>query len=1002
MSFLNFLSRQSRTLLLLLLCLTFGLSLLGNDSNGGNEPSGSVSWVDSVYAALTPQQRVAQLIMIRAYSTGDSSEIKQIASWIEKYNLGGICFFKGGPVRQAAITNYYQSLAKTPILISMDAEWGLGMRLDSTFSFARQMTLGAMSDESLIVSYGVEIARQLRRMGVQVSFSPVADINNNPANPVINVRSFGEDKNAVARKAILYMRGLQKGGVMSVAKHFPGHGDTDTDSHLALPYINHSIETFDTLDLFPFRKLIDSGIDGVMIAHLFVPAIDSSRNLPSSLSPVVINKMLRNEMKFDGLVFTDALDMKGAAEFAPPGMLEVKALQAGNDVLLLPESVDSAISRILMAVDSGWISNDQLEKRCKRVLAAKYKFGITQHENINLNGLLEDLNAPSADELNRRLYSSAITLLVNKGDVLPVERLDTLKIASVTFGYKDETLFQQRLSNYATIDIYCYSKETSLKSAERIIEQLKDYNLLLISVNNTHPSPAKNFGFSRDEIELVDTLLALKPSVLNLFALPYSVNMFRNAAKAKAILVSYQDNATAYDLSAQAIFGAIPFKGHTPVSISSRFPLNAGVKTSANRKLSYGIPEDAGISTASFKAIDSLAMLGITEKAYPGCQVLVAVKGKVIYSKSFGYHDYLNKQAVVNSDIYDLASVTKVASTTLATMKLHDQGKINPAKPLSKYLPQLSSGNKSKITVQEVMTHQAGLLAWIPFYKFTLNQGRMDSTIFRKVYDSVFSVRVANNLFIHKDYPARIIDSIVHSPLLPVKEYKYSDLGFMLLQQAVEHQSGKPLNQFVEEEFYRPLGLSTMGYLPLNRFSLDRIIPTENDTIFRKQLIHGYVHDPAAAMLGGVAGHAGLFGNANDLAVLFQMLLQHGYYGGRRYLDNATVVEFTARQFPSNRRGLGFDKPQPAGQDGPVCAAASPSSFGHTGFTGTFVWADPAKDLIIVFLSNRVNPDAEDNKLARMGIRTKIQQVVYDALEKQVRPKVQQTIQQKSNSRSVK
>ncbi|MBK7174551.1 MAG: serine hydrolase [Bacteroidales bacterium] len=969
-----------------LLFPTKGISQVLSGTSGEGEKCNQ--WVDSVYQHMTDEQRIAQLLMIRVNSTIDSIEIRQVANWIRSYNLGGICFFKGGPVRQAILTNYYQSLAITPLLVSMDAEWGLGMRLDSTMSFARQMTLGAMPDDAVMEQYGVEIAAQLHRMGVHISFSPVADINNNPNNPVINVRSFGEDKNLVARRAISYMKGLQKGGVQSVAKHFPGHGDTDTDSHLALPFIDHTAITIDTLDLFPFKKLIQAGVDGIMVAHLFIPALDTSVNLPSSLSPVIVKDLLRDKLGFKGLIYTDALDMKGAAQFAPPGKLEVRAILAGNDVLLLPEQIDSVIANIKMALDSGIIAPSILADRCKRILEQKYRLGLISPQRVKVDNLVQDLNSPASVYFNSSLYAEALTLLKNEGGLLPLSMPDTLKIASVTIGYRSETLFDKRLSSYGPVDHFNISKDLTKEQAFKILPELEKYNLLIVSVNNTHPSPARQFGFTATTIALVDTLIKKYPSILNLFSLPYSLQAFNNAEMAKAIIISYQDNVYSYDMAAQMIFGGIASKGRSPVTISDEYPLGSGIASTPANRLKFTMPEELGITTASMAAVDSIVMEGIRKKAYPGCQVLVAKEGKIIYSKSFGYHDYSEKQEVVDSDLYDLASITKVASTTLAVMKLHDDGLIDPRKPLSRYLPFIERSNKNKITIKEVMTHQAGLQAWIPFYKQTLVNGGPDTLLYSKTMDDTHPVRVAENLYIQGNYPSKMVDSIVHSPLLAKKVYVYSDLGFILLQKTVERLAGSTLDQFMDSRFYKPMGLPTMGYLPRTHHSLNSIIPTENDTLFRKQLIHGDVHDPAAAMMGGVAGHAGLFGNATDLAAIFQMLLQNGKYGGRTYLDSATIAEFTGKQFANNRRGLGFDKPQPPGEEGPACRDASPRSFGHTGFTGTYVWADPDEQLIIVFLSNRVNPDAEDNKLVKLGIRTRIQQAVYNSIKQSYKSQI--------------
>jgi len=864
------------------------------------------------------------------------------------------------------------------MLISMDAEWGLGMRLDSTIPFARQMTLGALSKEQLITEYGLTIAAQLRRMGVNISFSPVADINSNPANPVINIRSFGEHKDDVARKSILYMKALQKGGIITVAKHFPGHGDTDTDSHHSLPFIDHSLATIDSLDLYPFRKLINAGLDGIMVAHLNIPALDSTKNLPSSLSPIVIDSLLRRKLKFKGLVFTDALDMKGVSGYDSPGMVELRALKAGSDVLLLSVSVDKAVVAIQQAIDSGLYSQDLLAVHCKRVLACKYMAGLNRLPPVNTNNLYRDLHSQNDESLN---------LLQNKKSIIPLKISDTLRIASLMIGYDDIRKFQVRLGDYANVDHYTLPRRADKSIIEQTLNNLQNYNLIIIGINNTIPSPATNFGISAETIALVDTLLKSNSCILNLFTLPYAVNLFKNINQAKALLVAYQDNADAYDAAVQLMFGAVPASGQLPVSINKTFPTHSGLTTKSSGRLRYNPYEEKGIQAEDMVVIDSIVKSGLDNEAYPGCQVLIAKNGNVFYRKAFGATDYLLNRAVKENDLYDLASITKVAATTLAVMKLFDQGIINFDDPLSKTLKYLENSNKKKITIREVMTHQAGLAAWIPFYKKTMLNGYPDTTIYSKDFSEAFPFTVAESMYLRKDYRQIILDSIVSSPLSEKKVYRYSDLGFILMQQFVEQITGKSLDQYMEEQFYKPLGLHTLTFHPRNRFPLSRIIPTENDSVFRHQLIQGDVHDPAAAMLGGVAGHAGLFGTSNDMAVLMQMLLQDGSYGGVQFIKPETVALFTRRQYKDNRRGLGFDKPQliPS-EPGPACEEASANSFGHTGFTGTYIWADPDNELIIVFLSNRVNPDAEPNTLAQLGIRTQIQEALYKALNKNLKP----------------
>lgn len=946
------------------------------------EQQGKVQqWVDSVYSALTPEERIGQLMMIRAKSTGDSIEYRDIANLVRQYNLGGICFFQGGPVRQAMLTNYYQSLAKTPIFISMDAEWGLGMRLDSTISFARAMTLGAISDTSLITECGRQVGLQLKRLGVHIDFAPVVDINSNPANPIINIRSFGEDADNVILKAQCFTRGLNE-SVLTVAKHFPGHGDTDTDSHLALPVIQHSRETLESVDMRPFRVL-QSMVDGIMVGHLYVPALDSTSGMPASLSPVIIDTILRKSMKYEGLIFTDALDMRGVADYAGPGAAEVKALIAGNDVLLLPQSVPQAIEAIMKAMESGLISQHIVEERCKRILSAKFRFGITTRETtrVNTENVFNELNNPDANLLNRKLYESSVTLLKNERDIIPLQYPNILRIACLTIGTETAGAFEERLDSYCTMDHFYCPREPSKEQVAKLLLQLEPYQLVIVGVKNTHPSPSRGFGISSNAADLADTLMSIKPVIIDIFSLPYSIGRFKNISSAKAILISYQDNAVAYDVSAQVIFGALGAKGSIPVTVSGFYPLHSGLSSKSGLRFKYSLPEVAGMSSGKLALVDTIVMEGIRAGAYPGCQVLIAKGGNVVFQKSFGSHDYSGSQKVSNADLYDLASITKVAATTISVMRLFDQGLIDINRPLSKYLPSLARTNKHGIIIKDVLTHQARLKDWIGFYRSTLKDGKPDPKYYSQVESDSFTVQVADSLYLRSDYPDRILDTIIRSALLKTKEYKYSDLGFILLGKAIEHITGQPLDDYVMHNFYLPLCIN-MGYKPLERFSLQQITPTENDTIFRHQLIHGYVHDQAAAMLGGVAGHAGLFGNANDLAVLFQMLLQKGEYAGRTYIDSSTVRLFTSQQFAGNRRGLGFDKPQlDRSADGPACPAASALSYGHTGFTGTYVWADPKSDLILVFLSNRVNPDAENTKLAGMNIRTRIQQTIYNAME---------------------
>jgi CubicO group peptidase (beta-lactamase class C family) len=677
--------------------------------------------------------------------------------------------------------------------------------------------------------------------------------------------------------------------------------------------------------------------------------------------------------------------MGGVVDHSMPGKAEVEALAAGNDILILPLDLPGAVCAITEAIDSCILSPGLIENKCRKVLHLKYRLGLWKPQTIDLKNLVADLNPSQALQMNRQLYNSSVTVLRNTNNLLPLQNLENLSIASVVIGEIARNTFQDRLGFYAPIDNYNLPQtSTSVQQAE-VLAKLKQYNLVIVGVVNTHPSPLKNFGISDQTICFVDSLQARQDMILDLFSVPYALGLFHFSDRIKGILVSFQDNPLIHDVSAQVIMGGMQATGKLPVSAAPYFKVLDGISTPIPTRLSFALPEAVGIHSADMAAIDSIANDGILKKAYPGCQVLVAKNGVVIYHKAFGYHTYDKSIPVRLTDLYDLASITKVAATTLAVMQLHDEKKIEPEKNLSKYLSYLDDTDKSRMKVREVMAHQAGLQPWIPFYKRTIKHGVMDSAIYSHIYSDRFPDKVADRLYIRKGYRDVIFDSIAHSPLLGSLKYKYSDLDFLLMGDAVERITGMPLNVFVNDTYYKPLGLATMGYHPLWHFKTNEIPPTENDTLFRKQQIDGTVHDPAAAMLGGVAGHAGLFSDANDLAVLMQMLLWQGEYGGRRYISKATVAEFTRVQFPlnNNRRGLGFDKPAlEKNQEGPCSSSASPQSFGHSGFTGTFVWADPAEQLVYVFLSNRVYPDAENNKLVKLSIRTNIQDVIYTAIRK--------------------
>jgi beta-N-acetylhexosaminidase len=944
-------------------------------------------WVDSVYKSMTLDEQIGQLIMINVYSHkyDDLQYVHSVTNLIKTYKVSGLCFFQGGPVRQAILTNHWQSVSKIPMFVAIDGEWGLAMRLDSTEEFPKAMTLGAIQDNKLIYSMGEEIAKQCKRIGININFAPVVDVNNNPMNPVIGYRSFGEDPKNVALKGIAYMKGMQENGIIATAKHFPGHGDTDADSHYSLPVIKSSYSRLDTVELLPFKELIKSNVEGVMVGHLFVPALDTANNLPSTVSEKIISGLLKNKLKFKGLVITDALGMQGAIGYTEPGKLEVQSLIAGVDILLMPQDVPNTIKQIKVAIEKGELSKKDIENKCKKILLSKKKNGLNKYKALKIENIYTDLNSGKSKLVNRKLYENAITLLINNNNLLPLKNIDTLKLASVIIGDTSRNVFQARLNSYTKVDLYSISSSPSKEQLNKLLEKLAGYNLTIVSVHKTNNSPKSNYGVTSKVVDLINQIKANNKIILDIFANPYCLKSITNIQNIEALILSYQDKEIPQDVSAQLIFGGISAKGKLPVTASMMFPLNSGIQTNSIFRFKYTIPEDLNIASTDLKGIDTIVFSCIRDSVFPGCQILLAKDNEIFFQRSFGYFTYDRARPVNNDDLYDLASITKIAATTVSVMKLYDEGKIDLDKTLGNYLPYLKGSNKESLSLRRVMAHQAKLKAWIPFYLQTLVNGNLDTCLYRPVYSDEYPNKVAENIFLRKDYADTIFKRIADSPLRNHNTYVYSDLGFYLLMKIIESLSSEPLENYTFENFFKPLGMTTMCYRPLNYFPKERIVPTERDTVFRKQLLQGDVDDPGAAMLGGVSGHAGLFSNANDLAKLLQMFLQNGNYAGRDYIKKSTIKEFTSYQYPDkrNRRGLGFDKPvnsPPSKKQ--TCESTSTLSYGHSGYTGTYFWVEPKENFIYIFLSNRVYPDATNEKITSLDIRSNIHQVVYDAIKK--------------------
>ncbi|QNH61438.1 glycoside hydrolase family 3 N-terminal domain-containing protein [Hymenobacter sediminicola] len=981
--------KEFRIRLLLLLLAATGLlitSAVPYDDAARPRSVAEQNWVDSVFSSLTPDQRLGQLFMVAAYSNKDKKHTQYTEFLVKNYNIGGLMFLQGGPRRQANLTNRYQAAAKVPLLVAMDAEWGLDMRLDSSMHFAKQMTLGAMDDEQYVYQMGREIALKMKTLGVHISFSPVVDINSNPNNPVIGNRSFGENKEQVAKRSVAYIRGLQDHGIVAVVKHFPGHGDTDVDSHVALPVINSDLAHLTNMDLYPFQQSFQAGVMGVMVGHLYMPLFDTVRSVSATISRNLVTGLLKEKMAYKGLVFTDALNMKSVANLYKPGELDALALLAGNDVLLFSEDVPVAIQKIKEDLAAGKLVQEDVDQRVRKILRAKFWAGLNRRQRVDVPNLMTNLNRPQSRTVAQEIYEHATTIVKNNEDLLPFHRLDTLRIATVTVGAGAGSTLGEIMGKYQSGPVYPIANRYAPDSTfARILPRLAPYNVVVVTLHNMNNTPTHNYGLGDGALKFIKELQA-NPRIKTVVVTMGNAYALKYLDSARTLVCGYEDNYFSQLVVPQILFGALPAVGRLPVTVTPELLAGTGLPTPDFRRLRYATPESEGLDSKVLTQIDNIALESVAYAAAPGCQVLVAKNGAVVFDKSYGYCTYDKSQPVNNSTLYDLASVTKVAGTLQTIMYLKDQGKLNLDDKVAAYLPELKQTNKKDMTVREVLLHQAGLKAGIPTWEKTITKTGPKPTFYASTSEAAFPNEVTPKLFSVRTAEDSVWIWVQRSGLLPKVKGKYpveySDLSFIILKRLAEKLLNEPIENFLDKTFYKPLGLGTMTYNPLSKFPQSCIAPTENDTYYRRTQLQGTVHDQTAALVGGVGGHAGLFANANDLAILMQMNLQNGRYGGLRYFQNPVVTEFARSTVAGNRHGLGWDHGDPTKPEGPTSNLSPASTFGHTGFTGTCVWMDPENKILYIFLSNRVYPDAGNNKLRQYNIRTRIHDVIYKSLQK--------------------
>ena len=934
-------------------------------------------WVDSIYNNLTLDEKIGQLFFVQATSKNKNNSEK-ILNDIKNFKIGGLIFSTGHPSIQANLTNKYQNASKTPLMISMDAEWGVGMRLDSVPKFPWNMSLGAIKNDLLIEKIGSEIGYQFKRLGIHMNFAPVIDINTNPKNPIIGNRSYGENKINVSEKGISFTKGIQSNNVLATAKHFPGHGDTSKDSHLTLPTINFDEKRIKKVELYPFKKLIEDGLSAVMIAHLNVPSLEKENMLPSTLSKNIIEKTLIKELNFNGLIITDALEMKGVSEFTKKN-IDLMAFLAGNDILLMSSDISKGIKSIKKSIKKGKISEQRLARSVKKILKAKYKVGLNSYKSIETTNLIDDLNSISVTNLINKSIESIPTLIKNKSNVIPV-KLDTESILNIQFGNSDGVIFNDYLNKFKKIK----SIKASNINTNDLNSLLANHKLIIVSFHMKSDTPWENMNkkFSDNEQDILKLIDEHDNKILASFTNPYTLSLL-NLKSYNSVIVGFQNNYEFQKTIAQQIFGAKEIKGNLPVSINETYKEGTGIILKNLNILSYADPEMVGVDRKKLNKIDSLVNYAIQNEMTPGAQILIAKNSKIIYDKSFGRLRY-NENLKTNSEtIYDLASLTKILVTTPIIINLVDKNIIGLETKLKEIIPRYENSNKSEISIKELLSGHAALQAWIPFYKLTLDKkNRPSSKYYSFSRNSTNSLKVSPDLYLRTDYVDTIRNIIKKSDLLKNK-YKYSDLSYLIIQEFIENHYNQNLDQIIHELMFRKLGIE-LTYNPTLKYSTKNIAPTELDEYFRYKEINGYVHDMAAAMLGGVSTHAGLFGNAINVAKVMQLYIQNGNYGNQQILNPETINLFNNCYYcdEDNRRGVGFDKPQ-LEDDGPTCGCISMNSFGHSGWTGTFAWADPDQEIIYVFLSNRSYPTGESagkSKLVKENIRSKIQEIIYNSI----------------------
>ncbi len=926
------------------------------------------SWAEQTLQELSLREKISQMLIYSMHLDFRNDENKQwqeINQLIETDGIGGIHLWRGNTGLSVTMLNELQSKSKVPILVDMDIERGLEQRFSEGTQIPPSMAIAATGNPQNAFDAGKIVALEGRSVGVHWNLAPVIDVNNNPDNPIINTRAFSDDPNVVADYAIQYIKGLQSGGMLATAKHFPGHGDTQIDSHKSLATIPSNFDRLWSVELAPYKEVIDAGVDAVMVSHLIAPDFQPNSNTPATLSKFWIQDILRGKLGFKGAVVTDAMDMGGITNGFSFDYAFINAINAGCDIIIQKHNYRKAIDVIESAVNEGIIDRSRINESAMQMLILKEKAGLHLAKEVNFKTIQRIVGTVESHRKAENIAQKSITLVKNDSNLIPVNYLNSKQINVIdiygsSFNHTQSTATKTLLKNLTNVNSYVIDETDNIEYLESVVNKINENSIVIFNIFSKPSAWRGTVALNANQTAFVDTLSKKTKNIIMVsYGNPYIIREFPNIT---TYLCAWEKQIDLQEVGARVILGLNDVSGKLPINIPDVAKRGTGISLNKSPKYLQKIPDNNSEKLQTVMPyevgaeIDSLLIMfnnAVADSAFPGGVLLAAKDGKIFIHEAFGYHTYAKQQPTGRGNIFDLASLTKVISTTSAIMKLFDEGKIALDDPIGKYIPEFIDEkleeleNRDLVTIKHLLTHTSGLPPFKLYYKIEGD--------FRTRIDSVYRTKLESK---------------------PGDKMVYSDIGFIILGKIIERVSEKSLDQYLKDEIFIPLGMTDTYYNPSDK-KLKRIIPTEYSEIEEKY-IHGYVHDENAYSFGGIAGHAGLFSTADDLAIFSQLMLNDGRNDSERIFSTKTIDIFTKLDSTrSENRYLGWDRPNGASSGG---VYLSDSSYGHTGFTGTSLWIDPENDIFVILLTNAVHPNREWKDPKYYDWQQRVHSAVYESL----------------------